>query len=76
MKTQLLLAACLTLGPAASARAQRSAAARAPRAPSAAAESRLTGVYRLNPELSDRLYSVVSAASTSLPFGEQQRFFI
>lgn len=42
----------------------------------APAESRLTGVYRLNPELSDRLYSVVSSASSSLPFGEQQRFFI
>lgn len=40
------------------------------------AESRLTGVYRLNTELSDRLYSVVSTATTSLPYGEQQRFFI
>jgi ketosteroid isomerase-like protein len=39
-------------------------------------ESRLTGVYRLNTELSDRLYSVVSSASSSLPFAEQQRFFI
>ena len=72
----LLLAACLTLGPAAGgARAQRPRR-QPPRAPSAAAESRLTGVFRLNPELSDRLYSVVSAASTNLPFGEQQRFFI
>ena len=71
----LLLAACLTLGLAAAVRGQRPAP-RPPRAPSAAAESRLTGVYRLNPELSDRLYSVVSTASTSLPYGEQQRFFI
>ncbi|HEX8149767.1 MAG TPA: hypothetical protein VF591_21485 [Pyrinomonadaceae bacterium] len=72
----LLLAACLTLGPAEGARAQRPTTGRATRAPSAAAESRLTGVYRLNPELSDRLYSVVSTATTSLPYGEQQRFFI
>ena len=41
-----------------------------------AADTRLTGVYRLNADLSDRLYSVVSSASSSLPFGEQQRFFI
>ncbi len=42
----------------------------------AAADAGLTGVYRLNVELSDRLYSVVSSASSNLPFGEQQRFFI
>ncbi|MDT5294140.1 MAG: hypothetical protein QOJ76_1020 [Acidobacteriota bacterium] len=41
-----------------------------------AAESRLNGVYRLNPERSDRLYSVVSSASSNVPFGDQQRFFI
>ena len=34
------------------------------------------GVYRLDPEQSDRLYSVVSQASSNLPFGEQQRFFL
>ncbi|HEX8688113.1 MAG TPA: hypothetical protein VF736_13505 [Pyrinomonadaceae bacterium] len=45
-------------------------------APASSAESRLTGVYRLNVELSDRLYSVVSSASSNLPFSEQQRFFI
>ncbi len=38
--------------------------------------STLTGVYRLNVSASDRLYSVVSGASSNLPFGEQQRFFI
>jgi ketosteroid isomerase-like protein len=54
---------------------QRRAPSTAPRA-EAVAESRLTGVYRLNAELSDRLYSVVSSASSNLPFGEQQRFFI
>lgn len=62
----LLLLACLIPGPWSPAGAQRPAAA----------ESRLTGVYRLNTELSDRLYSVVSTATTSLPYGEQQRFFI
>ncbi|HEX8177957.1 MAG TPA: nuclear transport factor 2 family protein [Pyrinomonadaceae bacterium] len=35
-----------------------------------------TGVYRLDLERSDRLYSVVSNASSNLPFGEQQRFFL
>ena len=40
------------------------------------ADARLTGVYRINTEKSDRLYSVVSNASSNLPFGEQQRFFI
>jgi ketosteroid isomerase-like protein len=39
-------------------------------------DSSLTGVYRINTEKSDRLYSVVSNASSNLPFGEQQRFFI
>jgi ketosteroid isomerase-like protein len=41
-----------------------------------AADARLTGVYRLDLESSDKLYSVVSGASSNLPFGEQQRFFI
>lgn len=40
------------------------------------AESRLTGVYRIDPVSSDKLYSVVSKASSNVPFGEQQRFFI
>ena len=35
-----------------------------------------TGVYRLDQERSDKLYSVVSNASSNLPFGEQQRFFL
>jgi ketosteroid isomerase-like protein len=35
-----------------------------------------TGVYRLDAERSDKLYSVVSGASSNLPFGEQQRFFL
>lgn len=37
---------------------------------------RLTGVYRIDLERSDKLYSVVANASSNLPFGEQQKFFI
>ncbi len=40
------------------------------------AASRLNGVYRIDIEGSDKLYSVVAGASSNLPFGEQQRFFI
>jgi ketosteroid isomerase-like protein len=40
------------------------------------AESRLTGVYRINIAESDKLYTVVEGAASDLPFGEQQRFFI
>lgn len=36
----------------------------------------ITGVYRIDLADSDKLYSVVSGASSNLPFGEQQRFFI
>src|SRR5215212_11584854 len=64
-------AICLTTGASAQ-RPRRAAEADA----AASAASRLTGVYRINTEKSDRLYSVVSNASSSLPFGEQQRFFI
>ena len=35
-----------------------------------------TGVYRIDPARSDKLYSVVAGASSNLPFGEQQKFFI
>jgi hypothetical protein len=38
--------------------------------------SSLTGVYRIDIPASDRLYSIVAGASSKLPFGEQQRFFI
>jgi ketosteroid isomerase-like protein len=40
------------------------------------ADSSLTGVYRINAESSDKLYSVVEGATSNLPFKEQQRFFI
>lgn len=70
----LLLLICMAfVVPSGSIAQQR--AARDPH-PSSAPDSRLTGVYRLNPELSDRLYSVVSSASSNLPYAEQQRFFI
>jgi hypothetical protein len=42
----------------------------------AAARSPLTGVYRIDIAESDKLYSVVAGASSKVPFGEQQRFFI
>ena len=38
--------------------------------------SHLTGVYRIDVASSDKLYSVVAGASSNLPFGEQQRFFM
>jgi hypothetical protein len=41
-----------------------------------ATRSSLTGVYRIDIPASDRLYSIVAGASSKLPFGEQQRFFI
>jgi len=41
-----------------------------------AERSSLTGVYRIDVQASDKLYSVVAGASSNLPFGEQQRFFI
>jgi ketosteroid isomerase-like protein len=42
----------------------------------ARSDSSITGVYRIDVAASDKLYSVVSEASSNLPFGEQQRFFI
>jgi len=72
----LLLPVCLTLVCAAGAGAQQRQRPAHVGSHATAADARLTGVYRLNTELSDRLYSVISSASSSLPFGEQQRFFI
>lgn len=40
------------------------------------ADSQLTGVYRIDPASSDKLYPVIAGATSNLPFGEQQRFFI
>lgn len=36
----------------------------------------LTGAYRIDVEESDKLYSVVKGATSKVPFGEQQRFFM
>lgn len=41
-----------------------------------ARSSPLTGVYRIDIPASDKLYSVVAGASSKVPFGDQQRFFI
>jgi hypothetical protein len=43
---------------------------------SSSADSQLTGLFRINIDDSDKLYSVVSGASSKLPYREQQRFFI
>ena len=36
----------------------------------------LSGVYRINANRSDKLYSVIENATTNIPYGEQQLFFI
>lgn len=36
----------------------------------------LTGVYSIDVENSDRLYSVIEGASSKVPYGNQQQFFI
>jgi ketosteroid isomerase-like protein len=38
--------------------------------------SGLTGVYRIDAEDSDKLYSVIEEASSNVPFAEQQQFFM
>lgn len=48
----------------------------ASRGGSRAAPAELQGVYRIDPARSDKLYTVVAGASSNLPFGEQQKFFI
>ena len=48
----------------------------APNPAPAVQRSALTGVYRIDIPASDKLYSVVAGASSKVPFGEQQRFFI
>jgi len=68
LAASLLLPFC---GPAAAQEGRRGERARA-----AAASSALQGVYRIDPARSDKLYSVVAGASSNLPFGEQQKFFI
>jgi ketosteroid isomerase-like protein len=36
----------------------------------------LTGVYRIDVERSDKLYSVIEGASSKVPYSEQQQFFM
>jgi ketosteroid isomerase-like protein len=40
------------------------------------ANSALNGVYRIDVAASDRLYSVIEGASSSVPYRDQQQFFI
>ncbi len=49
----------------------------APSGPAASAQTcSLTGAYRIDVVESDKLYSVVKDATSTVPFGEQQRFFM
>jgi ketosteroid isomerase-like protein len=48
----------------------------APAGETATPAAQLTGLYRIDLARSDKLYSVVAGASSNLPFGEQQKFFI
>jgi ketosteroid isomerase-like protein len=41
-----------------------------------ASASGLSGVYRIDPARSDQLYSVIEGASSRVPYGEQQEFFM
>lgn len=40
------------------------------------AQSGLNGLYRIDVERSDRLYSVIEEATSRVPYGEQQQFFM
>lgn len=41
-----------------------------------AAQNGLNGLYRIDVEQSDRLYSVIEEATSRVPYGEQQQFFM
>jgi ketosteroid isomerase-like protein len=71
--TLTLLAA---LGPPARAQTRRRPSSSSSRGAAADSRPQLDGVYRIDVSRSDRLYSVVAGASSNLPYGEQQRFFI
>jgi ketosteroid isomerase-like protein len=53
-----------------------SRAARLRSAPASRDRCTLNGTYRVDPANSDRLYSVVRNAQSTVPFGDQQQFFI
>jgi len=71
----LLLVACTLWSDGGFVDAQQRRGASSVSRSSTAVKSRLTGVYRLDVGGSDKLYSVVSTASSNLPVDEQQRFF-
>ena len=61
----------------ASAHAQTKGRASRPRAVAPSDQTcRLNGTYRVDVVNSDRLYSVVKSATSTVPFGEQQQFFM
>ena len=64
-----LVLVCALAPPCAASQARQPSARRS-------ADGEWTGVYRIDPARSDKLYSVVAGASSNLPFGEQQKFFI
>jgi ketosteroid isomerase-like protein len=70
-----ILLACF-LGAAATASAQNGRERFSPASKGCEANSALTGVYRIDIAASDKLYSVIEGASSNVPFGEQQQFFI
>ncbi|MDQ1523813.1 MAG: hypothetical protein QOE47_1737 [Pyrinomonadaceae bacterium] len=72
----VLCAALACLGQTASSSPQGRRTAAPPVAGEVAAATQLTGLYRIDLARSDKLYSVVAGASSNLPFGEQQKFFI
>src|SRR5436190_3014707 len=53
-----------------------SGAAQTARTSSTNAPCLLAGIYRINVADSDKLYSVVKDATSTVPFGDQQRFFL
>lgn len=74
----MLCAALVCLGQTASASspAQRRRTVSSAASRREAAGGQLTGLYRIDLARSDKLYSVVAGATSNLPFGEQQKFFI
>jgi ketosteroid isomerase-like protein len=81
VSASVLCAALVCLGqtaPTSSAQRRRTATSPPPAGASeaATAAAQLTGLYRIDLARSDKLYSVVAGASSNLPFGEQQKFFI
>jgi len=70
-----ILLACF-LGGAATVSAQNGRERFSPSRGVCEANSALNGVYRIDIAASDKLYSVIEGASSNVPFGEQQQFFI